>query len=67
MSSADATDPLETALQRFAQRPDMDAIQAAQLRNALSSDDALHAGYQGSHRGACGTQRAPFDVHADRS
>ena len=46
MSSADAMDPLETALRRFAQRPDVEPIQAAQLRNALSSNDALRADYQ---------------------
>ena len=46
MSGADAMDPLETALRRFAQRPDVEPIQAAQLRNALSSNDALRADYQ---------------------
>lgn len=49
MSGADTTDPsaqLEATLQRFAQRPDVEATQAAQLRNALSGDDALRADYQ---------------------
>ena len=38
--------PLDAALQRFSQRPDVDPVQAAALRDALAGDAGLRAGYQ---------------------
>lgn len=46
MSGAEPGAPLEAALQRFAQRPDVEPAQAAALRDALAGDAGLRAGYQ---------------------
>ena len=46
MSGAGPGAPLEAALQRFAQRPDVEPAQAAALRDALAGDAGLRAGYQ---------------------
>lgn len=45
-ATAEAGAPLEAALQRFAQRPDVKPAHAAALRDALAGDAGLRAGYQ---------------------